>query len=398
MKTERIFGGRPYKHIFQVTIVLAAAVLLIALIAIRTQAQTIDEMACVETLPTAVYLGEYPGDYTLPDGYSTFVVKRHNPFRFDVDAGETNNGVTQYTTAYRERVWACSGECDFTAFKYVPIDLGELTTGTQIDFVVLDDDGPAQDNDERYDWWAVNDPMQPYLLIEDQQMVEELSFTIPADGHWYFYAADSIGLITRCVEPPTPTPTTPPPTETPTEIPTATATITPTSTLAPTLTPTNTPTNTPPPTETPTETPTDMPTATNTPVVLPTAATATPTPIPTAVHPPLAVDLVSFTAATQGGGTMIAWQTSSEVQTLGFHLWRSTTGNRLDAMQITEMLIAAQGSANSGADYYYADMTIQQGIHYTYWLQEVRLDGTTQDVGMVQPQFSGSLYLPLISQ
>jgi hypothetical protein len=112
----------------------------------------------------------------------------------------------------------------------------------------------------------------------------------------------------------------------------------------------------------------------------------------------LAVDLVSFMVATQGGGAVVTWQTSSEVQTLGFHLWRSTTGNRLDAIQITETLIAGNGSANAGADYYYTDMTIQQGVHYTYWLQEVRLDGTTQDVGMVQPQFSGALYLPLIEQ
>ncbi|MEZ4665038.1 MAG: hypothetical protein R2911_46525 [Caldilineaceae bacterium] len=364
---------------------MAAAILLIALVGISTRAQTIDDMACVNSLPTAVYLGEYPGTYALPDGYLGFVVKRHNPFRFDLEAGETHTGVTQYTTAARERVWACKGECNFTAFKYVPIDFGELTAGTQIALVVIDDDGPAQDNDQRYDWWAIDDPMQPYLIIEDQQMVENLSFTVPSNGHWYFYAADSIGLITRCVEPPTPTPT-----ETPTELPTATATITPTSTL----TPTNTPTDTPTPVDTPTETPT----ATHTPVVLPTAATATPTPIPTGVHPPTAVDLVSFTAETQGGGTMITWQTSSEVQTLGFHLWRSTTGDRLDAIQITATLIAARGSANAGADYYYTDMTIQQGVHYTYWLQEVRLDGTTQDAGMVQPQFSGALYLPLIAE
>ena len=403
MKPVYSLSGRPYWKFVQVGAVLATAFLLMALFSVHTRAQSIDDLACVETLPSVVYLGEYPGTYTLPDGYSTFVVKRHNPFRFDLDAGQTSGGVTQYTTADRERVWACMGECDFTAFKYVPIDLGELGTGARIDFVVLDDDGLAQNNDQRRDWWAVDDPMQPYLIVEDQQMVEDLSFTVPFEGHWYFYAADSIGLITRCVQLPEPTPT-----ETPTA--TSTPTLTPTSTVLPTNTvlPTSTPTITPMPTETPTatstetpvatDTPTATPTATNTPVVLPTAVTATPTPIPTAVHPPTAIDLVSFTATLHGGGTVLLWETGSEVQTLGFQLWRSTTGTRTDAIQVTTTLIAAKGSANDGADYSYTDMAIQQGIHYTYWLQEVRLDGTTQDVGMVQPQFSGMLYLPLIAQ
>jgi len=95
---------------------------------------------------------------------------------------------------------------------------------------------------------------------------------------------------------------------------------------------------------------------------------------------------------------MVTWETSSEIQTVGFNLWRSSSGNRIDARQVTSALIIATGDVNSGAVYHYTDMDIQPGVHYTYWLQEVRLDGTTVDMGATQSQFLGTLYLPLIAQ
>ena len=101
---------------------------------------------------------------------------------------------------------------------------------------------------------------------------------------------------------------------------------------------------------------------------------------------------------TQGGGTVVTWETSSEVQTLGFHLWRSATGKREDAIQVTDALVVATGSSDAGAVYTYTDIGTEQGIHYTYWLEEVQLDGSVRQVGTVQPQFIGMLYLPLIAE
>lgn len=95
---------------------------------------------------------------------------------------------------------------------------------------------------------------------------------------------------------------------------------------------------------------------------------------------------------------MLTWETSSEVQTLGFHLWRSATGSRVDAVQITGALIIANGNPTAGALYRWTDTNVQPGVRYTYWLQEVQLNALTKDIGVVQSQFQDDLYLPLIVQ
>ena len=82
-----------------------ATILLVLLIWGPIDAQTVDDIACVDALPTIEYLGEYPDEFTLPDGYSTFVVKRHNPFRFDLEGNATGGGAITYATVPRECVW-----------------------------------------------------------------------------------------------------------------------------------------------------------------------------------------------------------------------------------------------------------------------------------------------------
>lgn len=409
--------------------VFAAVAMLFAFYFATTNAQSPDafaedtaavseELFCADTLPEVTYLGEYPGEYELPEGYETFIVKRRNPFRFDNEAGVSQNGQQVYTTSDRERVWACAGECTFAAYKYAPVDFGPLSAGQQIEIIVLDDDGLEQGDDQRRNWWAANDPLNQYDIIEDQQLTEFLSFTVPFDANWYFYVADSVGIVTECVEPlPTPTPTqtaTPVPTETQTAVPTATETVAPTVTATPTATNTATATSTAPATNTPTATSTatatQTPTATPTEPVGPTATptntptstppvvgqeeTATPTPIPTAVLPPTAIELVSMSAELQDGVVLVSWETSSEIETLGFNVWRSTNGSRQSAMKLTETVIPSRGRTDSGAAYEYLDTTAQSGVHYTYWIEEIELSGATTDAGSVRTQFLSYFYLP----
>jgi hypothetical protein len=272
---ETVMGLRAYK-LFSVAVLsvigLLITVLLVSTATAKSQA-TLPEgviatksgsrpegSRCLDALPTIQWLGQGIGTYVLEDGYQVFIVKRL-PFTFVLEQGEQNdNGQFVYQASTKERVWACAGNCQLPAVYHAEYAIGTFDAGTTLNLVVIDDD-----QDERRNWWAANDPAVPYQVVDDQQMVEYLSFTVPFTATWYYYAADSIGVAATCVEATTLTPTQ-----------------TPTNTLAP---PTNTPTNTPTPTDT-------LVPATHTPSATPTeTATPTATPIPPLPpEPPTALD------------------------------------------------------------------------------------------------------------
>lgn len=379
--------------------------------------------ACSETLPTVEYLGEGAREYVLADTMETFIVKQRQPFKFLLEPGTVNGaGQTVYTaTRDDDRVWACAGNCQIPAIYHDAYDLGVLEPGWTVHLLVIDDDGLEQNNDQRRNWWAAGHPKTPYLIVEDQQMVEYLSLEIPFADQWYYYAEDSIGVVATCVEPPatpTPTPTeTSTPTETPTptftETPSGSETPTPTGTPTPTATSTATPTETPVPTDfpqtpvTPTRTdepPTPQPgTRTPTPTATPTATSVrptaeTPTATPIVKPPPTDVDLVRFVVRVTTEGVELTWETGAEYDTFGFHLLRSDSGQRADAVRITETAVLAQGSSNSGAVYTFLDEDATSAdVRYTYWLQEVQTSGTINEHGPFAATRVRNIYLPVTS-
>lgn len=369
---------------------------------------------CGNMLPTIEWLGEGPSSYTLGDGFDTFIVKRL-PFTFVLENGTGNgSGDTVYTAAPGERVWRCSGDCQLPAVYHAAYDLGQLTPGTRVNLVVIDDD-----NDNRRNWWAVDDPQAPYLIVDEQQMVEYLTFDIPVAGNWSYYANDSIGIAATCFEPS-------PPTATPTETATATMTPVPSATATPTATPTTPPTATPTATTTPTPISTTTPTATTTPTNVATAtSTSTPTPTSTLVVveppetvtptptplvqpttgvtptvtprvPPTALNLLYFTATANGERLELNWETAFELQVQAFQLWRGTSDNRADAQLLTPPMIASRGSAGAGAAYEYEDANVQLGTQYTYWLVAVNSDGNTEELDSIHGELLQSIYLPLL--
>ncbi len=193
------------------------------------------------------------------------------------------------------------------------------------------------------------------------KLAPDVGFTAP-------YDIEGIAIYEGCV----------PPTVTPTPTATATATATPT--------PTHTPT--PTATETPTATPTTPPTATAT-------ATATPTPTRT-VEPPQVITLARFTAKIRSGGIELTWETGAEIDTLGFHLWRSVDGQRANATQVGDLFLH-KGSPTSGAQYAVTDVAVTPNQQYTYWLEEVRSNGTTEDVASVTVTLANPIYLPFVA-
>lgn len=334
---------------------------------------------CVESLPKVEWLGEGAGSYILPADYEQFVVKRGPGLLFYADEGEINEAgdLTVTVDDAMSRVYACSGNCDFTKFKYEAIDFGELKQNQMVEMVMIDDDGPEQDNDRRINWWAAGDPSSQIERVEDQQMAKHLAFEVPFDDTWYFMANDSIGVVLKCIaEPPTSTPTA---TAISTTEPTATPTATATDTETPAATATPTDTTTP----TATATSTDMPTATTIPVS-PVSETATPGP---GIEPTIiftgttAIHLQSLVAVPHSLGIQLTWETSAEIGTLGYHVFRSHDGLRTNAVVISDHQIAGRGGSSYGATYTFIDLTAEPGHEYTYWLAEIFDDGTMHDAG-----------------
>ncbi len=131
-----------------------------------------------------------------------------------------------------------------------------------------------------------------------------------------------------------------------------------------------------------------------------------PTDSNTVVHPydPTAVDLLSFTVEAQEQSLRVRWVTGAEVDTWGFHLWRSTDGQRENAQRITPELILAKGTGQGGS-YSFLDPQVEPGQTYSYWLEELEVSGRHLEYGPVtgrlaqgeDPAAHQRLFLPIVS-
>ena len=130
-------------------------------------------------------------------------------------------------------------------------------------------------------------------------------------------------------------------------------------------------------------------------------STAQPGDPTTVVIPPgqTAISLASFTATRRASGVVVNWVTTSEINTWGFHLYRSADGSRAGAVRVTATIIPGQGRGQGGAVYSWLDQDAQLGVTYSYWLQEVELNGTTYEYGPAtagsSPASQHSIFLPI---
>ncbi len=116
---------------------------------------------------------------------------------------------------------------------------------------------------------------------------------------------------------------------------------------------------------------------------------------------PTAIMISSFGATWQGDALMVRWATSMEIDAWGFRLYRSADGRRAGAVQVTPELILARGRGQGGALYEWADRSAKAGMSYSYWLEEVEIDGSVNEYGplTMEPELSSELhrlFLPLI--
>lgn len=121
-----------------------------------------------------------------------------------------------------------------------------------------------------------------------------------------------------------------------------------------------------------------------------------------AVVNPTAITLLRFTAQNQPGGVQIDWITGAEMNTWGFHLWRTTNNVWGGSVGVTGEMLPAQGRNGSGAAYAFFDLGGQKGDWY--WLQEIERDGALNLYGPVLVDgvatvvLEKNIFLPLVER
>jgi hypothetical protein len=117
---------------------------------------------------------------------------------------------------------------------------------------------------------------------------------------------------------------------------------------------------------------------------------------------PTAVEMASFTAVAQGGAILVTWETASELDLLGFHLYRAEAASG-PQMRLNDALIPGQAPGSPvGAVYEFVDGAVAPGVTYWYWLEDVDVRGAATRHGpvsaAVQPGAQLRIYLPLASK
>jgi hypothetical protein len=87
---------------------------------------------------------------------------------------------------------------------------------------------------------------------------------------------------------------------------------------------------------------------------------------------PSAATFTSMSAKRTARGVVVRWRTASEIDTLGFLVYRQVEGKRI---RVTRTLIPAK-SAASGSAYSYLDRRAPKGKALRYWIQQVAVDGS----------------------
>jgi len=91
----------------------------------------------------------------------------------------------------------------------------------------------------------------------------------------------------------------------------------------------------------------------------------------TATCNPSAVSIIAFDAKSAEDGVLLTWETASELNNLGFNLYRATKP-ALPGLRLNPSLIPGHNpGSTSGAVYEFLDATAVPGFEYFYWLEDV---------------------------
>ena len=111
---------------------------------------------------------------------------------------------------------------------------------------------------------------------------------------------------------------------------------------------------------------------------------------------PTAVELLSFQAVAEEDGVRITWETASEIDLLGFNLYR-TTPLAGRPVRLNRDLIPPQIPGSSfGNTYTWLDREVKPGTTYAYVLEDRDVSGQLTTWGPVQVTVPVQVYLPLL--
>ena len=90
---------------------------------------------------------------------------------------------------------------------------------------------------------------------------------------------------------------------------------------------------------------------------------------------PLPVELSVFTAMSSDGQVVLRWATESEMNNLGFHVYRALSEDG-EYDRLTAELIAGAGNTTTEQTYHFTDIRVTNGVTYWYTLEDIAFDGT----------------------
>lgn len=113
---------------------------------------------------------------------------------------------------------------------------------------------------------------------------------------------------------------------------------------------------------------------------------------------PTAVKLLSFTAAPQLGHIVVAWETATEHNNVGFHLYRRKAGTQDYARLNATLIPSWVPGGDQGASYTFRDQDVQAGVTYEYMLEDVDINGTRSAHGPTAATAPYTFFFPLIAR
>jgi hypothetical protein len=106
------------------------------------------------------------------------------------------------------------------------------------------------------------------------------------------------------------------------------------------------------------------------------------------------VGLLYFRAQSGPDFIMLEWETAQELDNFGFNLYRGLTGDFDDAQKLNPNLIPSQSTGPTGAFYQWPDNNVQPNIQYTYWLQDIDINGNDTVHDPIVASVSGGNTIP----
>jgi hypothetical protein len=98
------------------------------------------------------------------------------------------------------------------------------------------------------------------------------------------------------------------------------------------------------------------------------------------------VELNHLQATPQGTAIQLEWDTATELDTLGFHVYRADSPSGYQ-IRLNANLIPGQAPGSPmGATYQFVDDTVSMGTTYHYWLEAVDMNGQSTYYGPISAQ------------